>query len=105
MSADNFIAIIEKDKEFIGYYCCASHDFPHIKCFPCIGKKIFRTATLKAAILVAQSYNTEYGYSYYEWKKEPKGNCPCKTKRFIEGMGEPLPLWHNPEDNPEVQYG
>lgn len=72
MSADNFIAIVEKGGKYTGYMCCASLDYPILKDYECC-PIVFSVSTLKDAILAAQNIYTEYGYVFVNILWEQKG--------------------------------
>ena len=92
MSADNFLVVVKEGKrKWVGYHCCASHNYPYNDCYSCIGGKAFETTTeLKAwheAQRVESEINLEYGYSFAGgyWLTEEVRQlfCPCELKRFI----------------------
>ena len=76
MSADNYIAIIQDNKEWVGYHCCASlgytldpleinedNDIYLYQDQPVV----FRVKTVRQAIKKAQSVYTEYGYRFIDF--------------------------------------
>lgn len=95
MSADNFLGIVKEGKrKWVGYYCCASIDYPFADCYACIGGKAFETTTELKALHEAQRIEgetyLEYGYSFMANKRltpQKRGElCPCEQKRFMEGV-------------------
>ena len=94
MSSDNFLSVVKEGKrKWVGYNCCASHDYPFNDCYSCIGGKEFETTTELKALHEAQRVDgeiyLEYGYFFagdYRrlTEKQKQTYCPCELKRFME---------------------
>ena len=88
MSANNFMAVIQEGKRWVGYHCCASHPYPYINCFKCIGAKAWTAGKIKQAIRLCEKEEyLECGYRFPQLSENMETaptSCTCETKKFIE---------------------
>ena len=95
MSADNFMAVMKEGDKWVGYHCCASHSYPYLDCYSCLGVNDFEANTLEEAIDCCENFDLdgmgylEYGYCFPEkttqvWLGEDKDKvCPCGLRQYI----------------------